>query len=227
VCRQAVWSQQTEILRRLARLPRPDVRAVALTGLSRVGCDADVAAYLDDPVSAVRAIARDAARRAGIDALDRYRTAVTAAEPAVGAIAGLADNGSQADEPLVRKPLTHPAAPVRAQAVRALRHLDAVPVEQMIQMLRDPSASVVREATLALRPLTRAVPAGVAWELLADPDRVELRRAGYRLLRMRGTREQLLAALLLATDPGPGLARRAVADATRLAETPPALARVG
>jgi HEAT repeat protein len=214
VCRQAVWSQQTEILRRLARLPRPDVRAVALTGLSRVGCDADVAAY-------------DAARRAGIDALDRYRTAVTAAEPAVGAIAGLADNGSQADEPLVRKLLTHPAAPVRAQAVRALRHLDAVPVEQMIQMLRDPSASVVREATLALRPLTRAVPAGVAWELLADPDRVELRRAGYRLLRMRGTREQLLAALLLATDPGPGLARRAVADATRLAETPPALTRVG
>src|SRR4051812_3379623 len=33
---------------------------------------------------------------------------------------------------------------------------------------------------------TKAVPADIAWQLLADPGRVELRRAGYRLLRLRG-----------------------------------------
>jgi hypothetical protein len=127
VCRQAVWSRQIDVLRRLARHPRPEVRAVALTGLLRVGHDADVAAHLDDTVSLVRAIAREAARRTGIDALDQYRAAVVAADPAVGAIAGLAETGSQADGTLLRALLAHPAAQVRAQTVRALRHLDAVP----------------------------------------------------------------------------------------------------
>jgi hypothetical protein len=217
VCREAVWSRQIDILRRLARHPRPEVRAVALTGLLRVGHEADVAAHLDDPVSLVRAIARDAARRSGIDALYQYRAVVTAADPAVGAIAGLSETGSQTDAPLLRDLLTHSDPRVRSQAIRALRHLDAVPVEQAIRMLHDLSPSVVREATAALRPLTRAVPADVAWGLLADPDRVELRRAGYRLLRVRGTLEQLRAALLLAIDANPRLARRAVADTTRLA----------
>jgi hypothetical protein len=58
VCRQAVWTRQIDTLRRLARHPRPEIRAVALTGLARVGCDAEVAEHLDDPVALVRAIAR-------------------------------------------------------------------------------------------------------------------------------------------------------------------------
>src|SRR5262249_33658616 len=81
VCRQAVWSRQIDILQRLAQHPRPEVRAVALTGLLRAGHDGDVVAHLDDPVSLVRAIARDAARRTGIDARDHYRTVVAAADP--------------------------------------------------------------------------------------------------------------------------------------------------
>jgi hypothetical protein len=101
--------------------------------------------------------------------------------------------------------------------VRALHHLDALPVQQVIALLRDPAPAVVREATIALRGRTGAAPTDLAWQLLADADRVELRRAGYRLLRVRGLVEQLRAALLLATDPDAGLARRAVADATRLA----------
>ncbi|MGH3679951.1 MAG: HEAT repeat domain-containing protein [Natronosporangium sp.] len=165
----------------------------------------------------VRAIARDAARRVGIEALDHYRTAVSAADPAPGAIAGLAETGGRMDAPLLHAFLAHPAGRVRTQAVRALRHLGAVPVEQTIRMLRDPSPAVIREATAALRPLTRTVPIEVAWVLLADPHRVECRRAAYRLLRVRAAPQQLRAALLLATDPDPGLARRAVADATRLA----------
>jgi hypothetical protein len=76
---------------------------------------------------------------------------------------------------------------------------------------------VIREATAALTPLTRALPAELAPRLLIDPHRSEVRRAGYRLLRARGPFEQLRAALLLAADPDPRLARGAVADATRLA----------
>src|SRR6266542_479700 len=91
------------------------------------------------------------------------------------------------------------------------------PVEQSITLLHDPSPAVIRDATAALRPLTRAVSDQVAWDLLADPRRVELRRAGYRLLRVRGLPQQLRAALLLANDSDARLARRAIADATRLA----------
>jgi hypothetical protein len=192
-------------------------RSVALTGLQRAGHDAEVATYLDDPASLVRAIARDAARRAGIDPLDHYRNAVSTPDPVPGAIAGLADTGSHADAALLYPLLTHPTGRVRAQAVRALRVLDAVPVEQTIPMLYDASPAVVREAATALQPHTRTVPADVAWRLLANPHRVELRRAGYRLLRRHGLIQQLRAALLLADDPDPKLARRAVADATRLA----------
>ncbi|MEU4383358.1 hypothetical protein [Micromonospora echinofusca] len=82
--------------------------------------------------------------------------------------------------------------------------------------MRDPSPTVVREATAALRPLAGAVPPGLPWELLAD-GRVELRRAGYRLLRGRGVDVELRAALLLALDPDPRLAGRGKADVTRLA----------
>lgn len=217
LCRHAVWTRQTDTLRRLAGSPRPQVRSVALTGLQRIGHDVEVAAHLVDPASLVRAIARDAARRAGIDPLDHYRNAVNAPNPAPGAIAGLADTGSHTDAALLHPLLTHAASRVRAQAVRALRVLDAVPVEHTTRLLHDPSPAVVREATTALQPYTRSVPAEVAWQLLANPHRVELRRAGYRLLRRRGLTQQLRAALLLANDPDPKLARRAVADAARLA----------
>jgi hypothetical protein len=113
--------------------------------------------------------------------------------------------------------LTHPRPRIRAQAVRALHQLDAVPVERGTGLLRDPAPAVVREATTALRLRANAVPTDLAWQLLADPDRVDLRRAGYRLLRVRGLIEQLRAGLLLVNDPDAGLSRRAVADVTRLA----------
>ncbi len=69
VCRQAVWSERVDTLRRLARHPGPEVRQVALTGLLRLGHAIEVAAYLDDRAPLIRAVAREAARRADIDAL--------------------------------------------------------------------------------------------------------------------------------------------------------------
>jgi hypothetical protein len=48
---------------------------------------------------------------------------------------------------------------------------------------------------------------------------VELRRAGYRLLRGRGVDVELCAALILTVDPDPRLAERGKADVTRLARS--------
>ncbi|WP_432049893.1 hypothetical protein [Verrucosispora sp. NA02020] len=215
-CREAVWTRRHDVLHRLARSVRAEVRVVALTGLVRAGQDSDVAAYLDDDAPLVRAVARDAARRIGIDARAHYRTAVSAGEPALGVIVGLAEVGSAADTPLLRPLLSYPQAKVRAEAVRGLRLLDAVVAQEMFPLLWDPSPAVVREVTTALRPLTGALPRGLPWELLAD-GRVELRRAGYRLLRGHGVDVQLRAALMLTLDPDPRLAERGKADATCLA----------
>ena len=148
----------------------------ALIGVARTEQDEQVAAYLGDASALVRAVARDAARRTGIDALSHYRDAVGQPDPAVGAIAGLAEVGSSSDAAAMAHLLAHPQARVRAQAVCGLRQLGAVPVEEMIVLLRDSSPAVVREATAALRPLNRAVPASLPWQLLAD-QRLELRRS--------------------------------------------------
>ncbi len=216
VCRDAVWTGRVEVVRRLARHPRPPVRATALTGLVRLGRHEEAAGWLDDRSALIRAIARDAARRAGVDTLAHYRTAVATACPTPGAIAGLAETGGQADTALLRDLLAHAERRVRAHAVRGLRLSHAVSIEQTIPLLRDPSPAVVREATAALRPFTRAVPDQLGWDLLADP-RVEVRRAGYRLLSVRGPVQRLRAALLLATDSDSRLSGRGITDTTRLA----------
>ncbi|MFC6018284.1 HEAT repeat domain-containing protein [Plantactinospora solaniradicis] len=214
-CREAVWTRRIGVLQRLAGSRRADVRVLALTGLVRTGHDAEVAGYLDDPAPLVRAVARDAARRLGTDLLAYYLGAVADPVPAIGAIAGLAEMGSDTAVPLLRPLLAHPSASVRARAVWALRQLEAVDVEGMVPLLRDPSPAVVRETTAALRPFHRRVPPELGWRLLADP-RTELRRAGYRLLRDRSTAVRLRAGLLLAMDPYPELARRGRADVTGL-----------
>jgi hypothetical protein len=210
-CREAVWGNRVTTLRRLAGNRRPGVRALALTGLVRLGHDSEVAGYLDDAAELVRAVARDAARRAGVDASHHYRAAVAEPVPVTGAIAGLAETGSLRDAPLLRPLLAHPSAKVRAHAVRALRRLDGVEPDEIVPLLRDPSPGVVREATAALRPYSARVPDELAWELLSDP-RVEVRRAGYRLLCVRPTDVRVRAARLIAVDPDPRLATRGRAD---------------
>jgi HEAT repeat protein len=215
-CREAVWTRRVPILLRLAGNRRAEVRVVALTGLVRIGETSTVVARLDDVAPLVRALARDTALRLGTDALGYYRAAVSAAVPATGAIAGLAETGTAADAAPLRPLLAHPTGAVRAAAVRALHLMDAVDVDETVPLLHDPSPAVVREATTALRPFPRRVPPDLAWQLLAH-QRVELRRAGYRLLRDRSAAVQLRAALILAVDPDPDLARRGRADVTRLA----------
>jgi hypothetical protein len=214
-CREAVWTRRPEVLHRLARSARAEVRAVAFTGLVRAGQDVEVAGQLADPAPLVRAVARDAARRLGIDVRQRYRTAVDTDAPTLGAIAGLAETGSASDAPLLRRLLDHEAARVRVQAVRGLRLLEAVVAQDLVSLVRDPSPAVVREVTTALLPVREQLPQLLPWELLGDA-RVELRRAGYRLLRGRGVAVELRAARIAAADPDQRLAERGRTDTIRI-----------
>ncbi|MFF7990706.1 HEAT repeat domain-containing protein [Kitasatospora xanthocidica] len=177
--RQAVWTDQAELLRRLARSRHAELRITALTGLMRTGAPQAVVTRLDDPSPLIRALAREAARRTGTDPLAHYRAAVRTAEPPVGAIGGLAETGGRADDPLLTALLDHPSAPVRVHALRALRSLDLVPVPRVTELLRDGSAAVVEEAAAALAPSAGRLSVDLLWELLTDPRRPAVRRAGY------------------------------------------------
>jgi hypothetical protein len=212
--REAVWTERDGLLRQLAASSHQEVRVLALIGLVRRGLAAEVTAHLGDPSTLVRATARDAARRTGTDAPGWYRAAIQAPTP--GVIAGLAESGRTEDAHLLAPLLGHPQPLIRAAAARGLRVMDAVPVDNMVPLVRDPSAKVIREATAALRTRIDQLPAGLAESLLADRDRAAVRRAGYRLLNEPDPLRRLRTALRLATDPDPRLARKAADMAAAL-----------
>lgn len=103
-----------------------------------------------------------------------------------------------------------------ALSVRAVARLGGAGPDRFAALLRDPAAAVVRDAATALRPFTGRLPDRLPWDLLTD-GRPEVRRAGYRLLNGGPPLVRLRAALTLAIDPVPDLARRGHADATYLA----------
>ncbi|WP_125680974.1 HEAT repeat domain-containing protein [Amycolatopsis sp. WAC 04182] len=150
VARDAVWTGRVDVLRKLAACRHGEVRISALTGLARLGHWEEIAGLLDDRSTLIRALARDATRRTGVDAVVWYRSAVSVANPSLGAIAGFAESGRAEDGRLLYPLLRHPVARVRAQAVGALRILDAVPVDSVRPMVEDPSRRVVRAALKAL-----------------------------------------------------------------------------
>jgi len=150
VAREAVWTKRTKTLRYLVKSRHPELRALGVTGLVRIGLDEEVVSCLDDKSSLVRAHARDAARRTGVDPLRYYREEVSVDEPAYGAIAGLAEIGGEVDAPLLRNLLAHRSPRIRLRALRGLRLLNTVPIAEVMELLRDPSPSVVREAPMAL-----------------------------------------------------------------------------
>ncbi|WP_159012081.1 hypothetical protein [Streptomyces sp. NRRL F-5123] len=135
---------------------------------------------------------------------------------AAGAIAGLAECGRPADAEALAVLLAHPQHRVRAAAARGLRVRDAVPVDRVVPLLRDPHGVVIREATAALRTRMAQLPAGLAESLLADTSRVAVRRAGLRLLDGRDPVRHLALLLRVAADPDPLLGRRAADAAVRV-----------
>lgn len=91
-----------------------------------------------------------------------------------------------------------------------LTHLSTVRPALVAPLLRDPSARVVRQVGVALRPFAGALDAEPLWRLLSDPRRVH--RPAYALLHRRGGWDALRAALVLAAGSDAPLARRARAD---------------
>ncbi len=208
--------------------PSPLVRAVARDAARRTGVAA-VAWYR----TAVRPGESAATERRGAVATGMHEPGTVAAgapgpgtagtaeagaavTPTPGAIAGLAESGRPEDSGLLVPLLAHPRPRIRAAAARGLRVLDAVPVDDVIPLLRDPSAKVVREATATLRTRTGRLPAGLAQSLLADRDRPTVRRAGYRLLDEPDPLRRLRTVLRAAADPDSRLALRAASDAAAL-----------
>lgn len=206
--REAVWTEQFDVLRRLATSGDSDVRALALTGLVRAGRADEAVGHLGDPAPLVRATAREAARRTGAEPLAWYRAAAVA-DPTPGVVRGLAETGRGADADLLVPLLAHPEPRIRAAAVRGLLAMDAVPVARVLPLLRDASGRVVREAAAALSARTGQLPPGLAESLLADTTRPAVRRAGLRLLAEPDPVRRLLLLLRATADPDPRLSRRA------------------
>jgi hypothetical protein len=188
----------------------PLVRSAGVTALRRAGRAHEATRYLTDRSGLVRACARWAVSQDGGDPHGRYlRLCADATTVSPYAVAGLAECGEPADAGLLGPLMGHPVAGVRAQAVAGLRRLEAVPVEEVLRLVDDPSASVVREAARALLPYAGRLPADRLTERLSPRWPAPTRRAAFRLLRARGGLLQLRSAVSLLHDPEPALRREA------------------
>ncbi|MEU7136760.1 hypothetical protein [Streptomyces sp. NPDC046261] len=198
-----------EIVRLLLGARQARVRAAGLTALNRTGDTGRATAFLADRSGLVRACARWVLRQHGVDPLPHYRSLCASRDVPPGAAAGLAECGSAADAGLLRPLLAHPIPAVRARAVWALRTVDAIEPDRLTPLLDDPSAAVVREASLALTPTATRIPEEwLRQRLAADRPRC-VRTAAFRLLDAHGTAAQLRCFLTLLDDADPGLRARA------------------
>ncbi|GAA1647318.1 hypothetical protein ACFQY4_15935 [Catellatospora bangladeshensis] len=204
VCANAAFAAAPDlsVARSLLAARLPLVRSEAVRLLARDGDLAVARAALADPAPVVRLVAQVAVGKAGDDPAACYRELLARAAPEPGAIAGLGETGTAADAELIAPRLAHPAARGRAAAVRALVALDAVRAEQLLPLLRDPSAAVVAQAASALCGVAHEISEPLH-ELLGAGHPVPVRRAAYRLLLVRDVWRGLAASLrLLATaDP--------------------------
>lgn len=153
----ALPGEDTEtVLALLLGCRQPRVRATGVTALNRLGLPARAEPFLIDRSPVVRACARWVLRQHGGDPLPRYRE--LCADPdrlertTAVAATGLGECGDRADAALLLPLLAHPLPQVRAQAVGGLRSLDVTPVDEMLPLVDDPAAVVVRAATEALLP---------------------------------------------------------------------------
>ncbi|MEV6670689.1 hypothetical protein [Streptomyces sp. NPDC051162] len=217
LARAATAGQYAEIVGPLLGSRHSRVRAAGVTALNRTGGVEEAAAFLTDRSGMVRACARWVLRQHGVDPLPRYR-AICAGPPGAvrpGAVAGLGESGAKADAELLRRLLAHPVAAIRARAVAGLRGLGAVEPEQLSPLLTDPSAAVVREASVALVPDATRLSELLLWERLA-PDRPRhVRTAAYRLLSAHRGTVELRCHLTLLDDEDPRLRAQARAAAIR------------
>lgn len=189
-----------EVLGPLLGARSPRARAAGVTVLRAAGRPERAEGFLADRSGVVRACARYVVRQGGGDPLASYRAWCRAAEPAPGAVIGLAECGGRDDAELLWALASHPSAAVRARAVAGLRVLDVGAVRRRLPLLDDPAPGVVREATLALLPSAELVPDEWLMERLAGGAR-PVRVAAFRLLDARGGVVRLRAGVAVLDDP--------------------------
>jgi hypothetical protein len=189
-----------EVLEPLLGARNPRARATGVTVLRAAGRPERAEGFLADRSGVVRACARYVVRRHGGDPLASYRAWCRAAEPAPGAVIGLAECGGRDDAELLWPLTSHPSAAVRARAVAGLRALDVGDVRRLLPFLDDPAPGVVREATLALLPSADLVSDEWLMERLAGGSR-PVRVASFRLLDSRGGIVRLRAGVTVLDDP--------------------------
>ncbi|WP_326783781.1 hypothetical protein [Streptomyces sp. NBC_00151] len=208
----AVAAKTLDLVRPLLSSGTAAVRAEAVQLLAREGDIAPAVAALADRSPTVRAVAQTVLRRAGSEPVEHYRRLVMTALPEPGAIAGLGETGTADDAGLIPSWLDHPQPRGRAAAVRALRRLGAADPDTLSAMLTDPSGTVTRQVTIALRPWASRLDLARLRELLSANNPHHIRTAAYRLLHERDTWTRLLIDLELVADPSPWMRDLARSD---------------
>lgn len=205
-CAEAVIRMRDpDVTRLLLPSGTAGVRAEAVHALGLAGEIDPAEAALTDRNGMVRATAQAVLRRAGSDPAAAYR-ALLAVSPTPAVIAGVGETGG--DTELLRPHLTHPAARVRVEAVRALRRLGDTPVDLLAPMLADPSPSVTRQVVLSLRG--RGLDMSFLLRHLGVDHPRHIRFAAYLLLTARDSWTRIETNLTLLEDAF--LGARACAD---------------
>jgi hypothetical protein len=168
---------------------------------------------LIDPRATVRGAAQRRLTKIGTDVLGHYQECVAAPNAPAWAVVGLAETGGRRVAEQLVELMRHPSADVRRGALRAARwSLSGHALTSLAAVaLHDESELVVRAAARVLRRDVPYVPRSVVTDLQASESRW-LQVAGLRLARRSDSWTRLEAALRMAADADPALAREGRAD---------------
>lgn len=121
-----------------------------------------------DRSSSVRELARyHLQKEAGVDLRELYRQSLSAAPDSLPALAGLSDVATESDISVLRSYAHHPHASRRRVAIAGLaRVLGERCVNELLEMLTDDSASVVRQVVKQLRAYAPSIDGGEVFERL-------------------------------------------------------------
>lgn len=202
----------TRDLQRLLTSGTAYVRAEAVAALATQGDVQPAIDALVDRSPVVRSQAQTAARRAGHEPVAHYRRLLRDGQPAPAVIAGIGETGDSFDIPDLVRLLGHPTGHGRAEAVRALRRLNAATVERVGGLLTDPSAAVTRQVVKAIEKDVRKLDSKALAELTGKERPRHMRVAAFRLLHEHGPWTRLATDLRLVDDLDPSIRARARGD---------------
>lgn len=222
-------------LDRLAASAYADVRVLAVAAFERAALVPRAREPLADPDKTVRVAARAAAERHGIDVPARYRELAAAGAVEPGTLYGLAASAERAADAgtrvLIEARLADPRPRVRAAAIGALESVGGLDRANLLRLLRDPAARVVRAAAHRLEPEAEQLDVGPLLALIGDPNRTPSARSYvYRLVFRHSDEARMAAALTAVAGADEKFAARATEDLHQITiinilERPPELRR--